>query len=79
MSSRNTRFALFGMVLFATVLLLPHSAITQGKLNLTTPQAGDRPIMIADGPDPVPKSPVPQPTPPPQPPQPPKSNNALAA
>jgi len=73
MSSRKTRFALFGMVLLATVLLLPHAAITQGKLKPTTPQAGSRPFMIVDGPDPVTKSPVPQPLPPPKP------NNALAA
>jgi hypothetical protein len=60
MRSRKTGFPLFGMALFATVLLLPHTTITQGKLEPTAPQASSRPIMIADGPDPVPKLPPPK-------------------
>lgn len=71
MSSTRTRFQLCGMLLFATVLILPHTGINQNKVNRTAPEANGRPIMTVDGSDPVPKAPVP--------PKPTKPISAIAA
>ncbi len=76
MRSMKVRFQLCVMTLFATVLLCPQGGMTQGKLNRTAPEANGCPILTADGGDPVPKVPTPQPLPPPPPPP---SNNVLAA
>jgi|GEM_PF-3225340 len=56
-------FQLCAMVLFAAVVLLPHAGMTQGKLNRTASEASGRPIMTADGPEPVPRLPQPLPLP----------------
>jgi hypothetical protein len=70
MRSMKTPFQLCAIVLFAAVVLLPHARMTQGKLNRTAPEANGRPIMTADGGDPVPRVPTPKP---------PTPSNALTA
>jgi len=59
----KTPFQLCAMILFAAVVLLPHAGLIQGKRNRTTPEASGRPIMTADGPEPVPRLPQPLPLP----------------
>lgn len=70
MRSMKITFQLCAMVLFAAVVLLPHTGMTQRKLTRTAPEASGRPIMTVDGSDPVPKVPTPKP---------PKLTSALAA
>ena len=62
MRQMKTAFQLCAVMLFAAVVLSPHSGKIQGKLNRTAPGANGRPVMIADGPEPVPR--LPQPLPP---------------
>jgi len=70
MRSMKTLFQICAMVLVTAVVLLPDAGITKGKLKLTPREASGRPILTADGPDPVPKLP---------PPKPPNSSSAVAA
>lgn len=70
MRPMKTAFQLCAMMLFAAVVQLPYAGMTQGKLNRTAPEASGRPVMTADGGDPVPRVPTPKPPTPP---------NALAA
>jgi hypothetical protein len=53
-------FQLCTMMLFTSVVLLPYAGMTQGKLNRTTPETIGHPVMTADGPEPVPRSPQPR-------------------
>ena len=61
MRRMKTAFQLCAVMLFAAVVLLPHAGMTQGKLNRTAPEASGRPVMTADGPEPVPRLPQPKP------------------
>jgi hypothetical protein len=59
MRPMKAAFQLCAMILFTVGVLLLQSGMIQGKINRTAPDASGRPVMTADGGDPVPRLPQP--------------------